>query len=216
MKNLLKIVKNLRENFKKAEIRLKDEDKDRTRNDILNLSKPDFDKFANELLKDCDNLCSGFYKRVSNLQFYIGLGSKSKSVVSKLWIHAYQKMDSDENKINFLNEVLNKDKRYIWNFKNSLPGFCSKIELSASFAAKWFHGLAERVKNDLADGDVYDGIESYALAFPTSALEIFNIYESQLSDDTTRGLGGFILGLLRYKEREAVDQRQSFLPSGDS
>ena len=215
MKNLLEITNKLREGFEKAEVRLTNEDKDRINNDILNLSDNDFGKFVHELFKDCDNICSGFYKRVSNLQFYIGFGSKSKSVVSKLWIRAYRKIDGDENKRNFLNEVLNKDKRYIWNFKNSLSGFCSKIELSATFAAKWFHGLAERVKNDLAGSEVYDGIESYTLAFHSSALEIFNIYESQLSNEVVRGITALILGLLRCSKKETVQAIDDRLKSSD-
>ncbi|MCK4830205.1 hypothetical protein KA005_81560 [bacterium] len=215
MKKLLEIAKHLRQGFKKAEVRLSNKDKDRINNEMLNLTGPDFDSFFDELFQDCENISSGFYKRVSNLQFYVGFGSKSESVVSRLWIHAYQKLGSNEAKENFLNEILNDDTRYFWNFIRSLPGFCSKIELSASFAAGWFYGLAERVKNDLAGGGVYDGIESYASSFPSSALEIFNIYESQLSDETTRGLASFILGHIRCQRKETVQAIDDRLESSD-
>jgi len=215
MKNLLEIAKNLREGFEKAEARLSNEDIDRINSDILNLTDPDFCSFFDELFHDCENFRSSFYKRVSNLQLYMGFRAKSNSVTSRLWIHAYRKLDSDKAKESFLNEIFDDDTRYFWNFISSLSGFCSKIELPASFAAKWFHGLAERIKNDLAGSGVYEGIESYTLTFHSSALEIFNIYESQLSDETTRGLGGFILGLLRCKEREAVNKIDALLKSSD-
>ena len=91
----------------------------------------------------------------------------------------------------------------------------SKIELSTAFVTKWFHGLAERVKNDLAGYNVYDGIESYALAFPSSALKIFNIYESQLSDDTTKSIASLILGGIRCNIKEEVQKIDNQLRTSD-
>lgn len=215
MKNLLEIAKSLRGKFDRAKAQLSDEEQDRINNEILNLSEADFSIFFDGLFDDCEDLSHCFYKRVSDLQFYTGFTPKPKSAITRLWIYAYQKPNDEEAKNIFLNEVLSDDTRYFWNFVSSLPGFCSKIELPPSFAAKWFHKLAEKVKNDLAGGGIYDSIESYTLAFPTSALEVFHIYENELLGETTIGLASLILGLLRHKDGVTTQKIDADLKSSD-
>ncbi len=206
MEELLEIARNAREHVRNSEDRLSNEDKDRVISELLELSPSDFDGFFNELFGEkLLEHCESFYQIIYNLQFYIGYRGKSDAVFSKLWVHAYQKIESTAQQEAFLNELSNDNKRYIWNMQSSLPGFCEKVELAPAFAAVWFCELAEKVKNDLA-GEVNEAIEGYTKAHPSSALEILKIYESQLSDNTTRGLGGFILGLLRGLKKKEVQE----------
>ena len=210
MKELLEIARNAREDIRESEDRLSSEDKDRVNDKVLGLSSTDFDCFYRELFGgELEGRFNDFYQNISRLQLHIGFRGKSELVFSKLWIYAYQKIKTTEKKEAFLNELTNDNERHIWNMQTSLPGFCEKVKLAPAFAAVWFCKLAERVKNDLV-GEVNTAIESYTKAYPSSALEILKIYESQLSDDTVRGLGGFILGLLRglkKKDAKEIDRR---------
>jgi hypothetical protein len=96
-----------------------------------------------------------------------------------------------------------------------LPSFCAKIKLPSDFAANWFYELAERVKNDLAGGGVYEGIENYALAFPSNALEVFNNYERKLEDETIMRLASLILGCVRCHRKNIVQKIDSYLKSSN-
>lgn len=206
MKELLEIARNAREKTRDSEDRLSSEDKDRVITEILKLSKPNFDKFFKELFADGIGECGeNFYRIIYNLQLYIGFREKSDSVFSKLWVHAYQEIESTSQQEAFLNELANDSERHIWDMQSSLPAFCEMIELPSEFAANWFHKLAEKVKNDLA-GQVNDAVESYTISHPSSALDVLKIYETQLADETIRGLGGFILGLLRNSKKKEIQE----------
>ncbi|MHC4299105.1 MAG: hypothetical protein ACYS7Y_17665, partial [Planctomycetota bacterium] len=74
MEELVEIAKKLREGANRPEVSLTNEEEARINNAILELSEPDLDEFVDELLGGCDDCCSQFYDRVSNLQFYIGFG----------------------------------------------------------------------------------------------------------------------------------------------
>ncbi len=215
MEELLGIARSAREHVRNSEDRLSDEDKDRVISEILELSNSNFDNFFNELF-DGELLehIESFYQIIYNLQFYIGYRGKSGAIFSKLWVYAYQKIETTEQREAFLNELTNENERHIWNMQSSLPEFCEKVELTPAFAAEWFCGLSERVKNDLA-GNVNEAIESYTKAHPSSALEILKIYESQLSDDTMKGLAGFILGLLRNLKKKDVQEIDCRLKASD-
>ncbi len=215
MKELLEITKKLRDRSQRHAVSLSKDDQTRINNEILTLSEPDLDKFAHALLENCDDSYGQFYTRVSNLQFYIGFGDESAEVISRIWIHVYQCIESNEAKRDFLNQMLKDNARFFWHFIRSLSGFCSKIKLSAPFAADWFYGMAERVKNDLAGGGVYDGVESYATSFPESALEIYDIYEKQLSDITRRNLASLILGTVRCVRKDSFSKIDDVLKSND-
>ena len=78
--------------------------------------------------------------------------------------------------------MLSVNNRYFWNMISMLPLFCEKVELSSSFAANWFSGLANNVKNDLAGGEVYQAIEIYSRSFPDNALDVFKLNAYLLKD----------------------------------
>ena len=208
MENLLEIARNARNGRQEIAERLSDEKRDEAINEILVLPNADFEKFYYELLGgDLDEHWDIFYQAIFNLQFYIGFRSKSGEVISKLWVYAYQSIEECEQREAFLNEILNEENRHFWDMQSSLPYFCKAIELPPLFASVWFHQLAERVKNDLAGG-VFEAIEYYVTAHPSNALEIFDIYKEQFSNETIRRIGGLMLGLLRgalKKETQKID-----------
>jgi hypothetical protein len=215
MNKLIRVALDLSQGVKKPDVNLSGDEKSEINQGILNLPEREFDKFVNALLEGCDGGCSEFYERVSKLQFYIGFGAASNPVVSRIWVHVYRGLESEETKAEFLNHVFGEQSRYFWNFIRALSGFCSKVDLSAPFAANWFYCLAERVKNDMAGGGVYDGVESYASSSPVSALEVFGIYEEELCDETRRSLASLILGTVRRIRKDQVSKIDDVLKSSN-
>jgi hypothetical protein len=85
----------------------------------------------------------------------------------------------------------------VWRAIFYLPEFCSRVEIEAQFAAGWFYRFGDRVKDDMANWDFFNGVKNYAFHFPTSGMKVFETYISEQLDHLKISLAALLLGTIR-------------------
>jgi hypothetical protein len=175
--------------------------------EITKLSGKDIDKILDIIFPKGVPSDSNFYNLIEEVQYYAGFKPLSTTLVAHLWVNAYHRLSPD-NRIILLKSLLDKNTGGFWTAIRSLPEFCSRIELEPAFTKVWFFELANRVKGDLAGGDVFKAVGKYAFHFPESGLKVFENYVSEGLDDLKLSLAAILLGTVRsraYKKYIAIE-----------
>lgn len=146
--------------------------------EITKLSIEDKDKILDIIFPKGLPSDSNFYNLVEEIQYYAGFKLLSTTLVAHLCVNAYHRLSPD-NRIILLQSLLDENMGGFWTAIRSLPEFCSRIELEPTFTTAWFFELADRVKGDLAGGDVLKAVGKYAFYFPESGLKVFEKYVSE-------------------------------------
>jgi hypothetical protein len=171
------------------------EKSNKIKQEIINLTQSGYHLIIDKIYDGQKDSYKDFFDRVSSIDYYIGHHNESREFIGNLISDVYSNLPPNQN-IKFINEILNLEMHF-WTILHCLPFVFKKIILPANFACTFFTSINERIKNDLAGGDFWDAIENYVFSFPSNALEIFNIYENQLSNETAESLASLILGHLR-------------------
>ncbi|HBG27397.1 MAG: hypothetical protein A2Y10_19020 [Planctomycetes bacterium GWF2_41_51] len=199
MKYLLEIAKLVAINTKDEKLqKLKQEHKAEIEKEIIDLSETEFeDVFSNLFPKQIPN-GSDFYDLLHNFQHNLGYETVFYNFCGKIWAKAYEKMPSDGHEA-LLNSLFSEKGRGVWRAIFFLPEFCSQVEIEAKFATKWFYRFANKVKDDMASYDFFNGVKNYGYHFPKAGIEAFEIYLSEQLDELRMFLGSLLLGAVRLK-----------------
>ena len=164
--------------------------------EIGKLSEADTDNILNILFQTGAPADDSFYDSLRDIYFYLGHSETSKLLVTKLWIRGFHILEEEKQR-SLLNVLVRDNTHALWSVIDSIPGFCSSTKIEPKFASNWFLQLAEKVKNDMAGGGVFQAVIEYARHFPDAALEVFEEYVSQELQDLRLTLGALLLGVLR-------------------
>ncbi|MFA6596609.1 MAG: hypothetical protein WCS69_02730 [Ignavibacteriaceae bacterium] len=133
---------------------------------------------------------------ISEIEAHLNFRKYSNELAAKVFIEVLAGLQKNEvHKI--LSELETPDNIYFWSTLNTLPFVLSEYKLDGEFAANLFYKLADRVKGDLAGGDLYKAIDNFTFKFPKEAIKIIDIYFSKEYSDIYRVLSGIVLGSLR-------------------
>ncbi len=113
-----------------------------------------------------------------------------------LWSQAYRQL-TPNRRVTFLDYWLDNDEIQFWNYILALQTFLLNVEVRSDFAAKWFLKIGNKVRDDLAGGNFYRAIESYALTFPTAGLDVFDQYVDEGLDELKLHIAALTLGAIR-------------------
>jgi hypothetical protein len=197
MRHILDVIKTITQRHRDEEIsKLAHDHESEIKEEIEKLSKADTDKVLNILFPTGTPSDDSFYDSLRDIYFYLGHSETSKLLVTKLWIRAFQTLE-EETKRSLLNLLFRDNTHALWSVIDSIPGFCSSIKIDPKFASNWFLQLAEKVRNDLAGGGVFQAVIEYARHFPDAALQVFEEYVSQELQDLRLSLAALLLGALR-------------------
>jgi len=166
--------------------------------EITKLLGKDIDKILDIIFPKGIPADSNFYNLVEEVQYYAGFKPLSTTLVAHLWVNAYHRLSPD-NRIILLQSLLDENTGGFWTAIRSLPEFCSRIELEPTFATLWFFDLANRVKDDLAGGDIFKAVKEYAFHFPEFGLRVFENYVSEGLDELKLSLAAILLGTVRSR-----------------
>lgn len=176
--------------------------------EITKLSGEDIDKILDIIFPQGIPSDSNFYNLVEEVQYYAGFKPLSTTLVAHLWVNAYHRLSPD-NQIILLQSLLDKNTGGFWTAIRSLPEFCSRIDLEPIFTTVWFFELANRVKGDLAGGDVFKAVGKYAFHFPESGLKVFEKYVSEGLDELKLSLAAILLGTVRSRASQGYIAKES-------
>jgi len=166
--------------------------------EISELTSEEIDKILSTIFPNAIPINSDFYNLVEEIQYYVGFKPLSTTLISGIWVHAYNSMvPVDQKKL--LQSLLNDHVGGFWSAIHALPEFCSQIKLEPAFASTWFLELAKRVKDDLAGGDVFKAIGEYAFHHPEIGLKVFEVYISGSLDELSLSLAAILLGTVRSR-----------------
>lgn len=200
MKYLLQIAASIAQGKRDKEIKELTRDRQsKIEKEIIILSNDDIDEFLGNIFPNGIPTDSCFYNSLEEVQYYIGYKPLSQKFIETLWVNAYNRLSPEGKKIDMLKSLL--DEKQIgmgfWSAVHSLPEFCSQVEIDPQFAALWFFELAERVKGDLAGGDVFKAVKEYAYHFPNFGLRVFEQYVSEGLGEPKLNLAANLFGALR-------------------
>lgn len=150
-----------------------------------------------------------FYKKLSDIQYYLKFKPKAYLLTGFLWVEAY-KLLPQPSATELLRLLIDYNGSInISSVIHSLPAFLSEIELSPDFASSWFYSFVKKVGRDFASNGVYQAVENYAFNFPTSGLKVFEKYISQELDENRLHLSAIILGSLRASSETDRVQKET-------
>ena len=147
---------------------------------------------------------NGFYETLSKIPPCLEFEEPSDRLIGILWGEAYQQVSYSSREI-FLNVWIDKEASQFWDYVYALPTFLSNVEVSTVFASNWFLKIGNAVKENLAGGDFFRGVENYAFNFPSAGLTVLDQYVKDGLDDMRLHLAAIILGAVRAKsEKENI------------
>jgi len=160
------------------------------------LSDKDVDKILDHLFPRGIPVSTGFYDSLQEFQHHIGHGPAYYALGGRVWATACNELSPDKQKV-LLDSLFDKRGRGVWSVIFYLPEFCSRIEVEAQFAAGWFYRFGDKVKDDMANWDFFNGVKNYALYFPASGMKVFETYISEQLDHLKVSLAAILLGAAR-------------------
>lgn len=182
--------------------------------EITELTSEDIDKILDTIFPKGIPSNSNFYNLVEEVQYYAGFKPLSATLIARLWANAYNRMAPD-NQAELLQSLLDESAGGFWTAIHSLPEFCSQIKLDPIFVAAWFFELANRVKGDLAGGDVFKAVGKYAFHYPELGLRVFEDYISEILDELKLSLAAILLGTVRARASQGHISKESVMKWDD-
>lgn len=176
--------------------------------EITKLSGKDIDKILDIIFPKGVPTDSNFYNLIEEVQYYAGFKPLSTTLAAHLWVNAYHRLSPD-NRMLLLQSLLDESTGGFWTAIRLLPEFCSRIELEPTFTTVWFFELTDRVKGDLAGGDVFKAVGKYAFHFPESGLKVFKKYVSEGLDELKLSLAAILLGTVRSRASQGYIAKES-------
>ena len=197
MRYILAVIEAISQAHRDEEVRkLAHDHESEVKEEIGKLLEVDTDKILNILFPTGIPSDDSFYDSLRDIHFHLGQSETSQLLVTKLWTAAFHTLEEEKQRT-LLNLLTRDNTHALWSVIDSIPGFCSGIKIEPKFASNWFLQLAEKVRNDLAGGGVFQAVIKYATHFPDAALEVFEVYVSQELQDLRLSLGAILLGVLR-------------------
>jgi hypothetical protein len=190
--------------------RIKKEHEHEIDDEVSKLSDKDIDDIVGHLFPTGIPVSSDFYDCLKEFQHYVGYGPNYYTLGGCIWARACSGLAPDKQK-ELLNSLIDEKGRGIWRAIFYLPEFCSRVEIESQFAAEWFYRFGDKVKDDMANWDFFNGVKNYALHFPASGMKVFEKYLSENLDHLKITLAALLLGTIRsqatqgYFDKTVVD-----------
>ncbi|MFQ5963732.1 MAG: hypothetical protein ACE5KZ_05555 [Candidatus Scalinduaceae bacterium] len=195
--------------------------KDKEIRSVISNSQTKIEKEINYLLKNRGKIIeilkllfsenipisSNFYRKLSDIEYYLGFKPIANKLTGHLWIEAY-KLLPKRNALELLQLLVEDESIDIFPRIRSLPIFLSEVEISSDFASSWFFSMAEKIGADLAGGNFFKAVNEYAFNFPQSGLKVFEQYVSEGLDNLRLNLSAIILGALRASSEKRLIQKE--------
>ena len=142
-----------------------------------------------------------FYKVLSKVPHCLEFVESSYQLMGMLWSQAYRQLTPNRRE-EFLDYWLDNDELLFWNYILALQTFLLNVDIPSDFTSKWFLKICNVVHDDLAGGNFYRAIESYACKFPTAGLSVFDQYVEEGLHELKLHVAALILGAIRSKSLE--------------
>lgn len=153
-------------------------------------------KLKNTIFPGEIKLNEDFYEKIEEFYSLCGFNDNDKILCAKICKLVFEEIGT--KKTNQLLDILSESKdRFSWTFLHLSAYLFGIYKLDPDFASKWFWRIAEKVKNDLAGGDIYTGIENYALNFPDMAYKVLLNIKNDALDYTSITIASILLGTIR-------------------
>ena len=134
-------------------------------------------------------------KQIVRVEPALGFSEHATLIAGHILAHGMQTMSHDE-KASLLS-LVNTDAIHFFNLLRALPTVFTYVSFRADYVISWIEVAHERIRNDLAQGDFWRSIESWALKDPTEALQGLRLLcQSELNDNKI-AVAATILGTLR-------------------
>jgi len=176
--------------------RIKKEHKHKIDDEVTKLSDKDIDDIIGHLFPTGIPVSSDFYDCLKEFQHHVGYGPNYYTLGGRIWARACSGLAPDKQK-ELLNSLMDEKGRGVWRAIYYLPEFCSRVEIESQFAAEWFYRFGDKVKDDMANWDFFNGVKNYALHFPISGMKVFENYQSENLDHLKITLAALLLGTIR-------------------
>jgi len=200
MKYLLEIADAVATKKKDKKINeIKQDHKAEIEEEVTKATDKDIDEILTHLFPSEIFISTDFYNTLKDFQHLVGYGPASYTLGGRIWARAFNELATDKQRV-LLDSLMDEKGRGIWRAIFYLPEFCSRSDIETQFAAGWIYRFGDKVKNDMANADFFNGVKNYAFHFPASGMKVFEIYISEQLDELKISLAALLLGTVRSKE----------------
>ncbi|HRK00902.1 MAG TPA: hypothetical protein PL089_14925 [Ignavibacteria bacterium] len=139
-------------------------------------------------------------------EFYseCGFTDESKKLCAKILKKFFEDI-GEERTFELLKDINSKD-RFFWIFLGILSSELGIYPFSPEFVSNWFLDISEMIKDDLAAGQFYQGIEDYSYSFPLLANKVISLLLEGEMDELKISLSSLILGSIRANIEFSKDE----------
>jgi len=169
--------------------------------EVTKLSDKDISEILGHLFPTGIPVNTDFYDSLQQLQHHIGYAPAFYALGGGVWARAYGELAPDKQKV-LLDSLMDEKGRAVWRAIFYLPEFCSRVEIESEFAAGWFYRFGDKVKDDMANWDFFNGVRNYAFYFPGSGMKVFEVYMAEQLDELKISLAALVLGTVRSQARQ--------------
>ena len=148
--------------------------------------------FENEIPLD-----TTFYERLFRITKVIGhLHAGASEVIGQIWAAAFVKIDQSNQK--HLLRILPSTSISFFTILSAFPVVVKRIRMNPGFGIEYFSILKDRVGNDMVNGGLWLGIESWAIHWQEDAFDALSILlKNDFSDDKDIAVAAALMGALR-------------------
>jgi len=166
--------------------------------EVVKASDKDVDEIVTHLFPSNIPVNTSFYNILQKFKNLVGCGPVFYTLGGRIWSKVYNELKPDKQKV-LLNSLMDEKSRGVWRAIFFFPEFCSSSDIEPEFAAKWFYSFGNKVKDDMANWDFFNGVKNYAFHFPVSGMKVFETYIAEQLDELRSSLAALLLGTVRSK-----------------
>lgn len=169
------------------------------------LSKPAVaDRVCISIFSERVPVDSSFYERLYKLTGWVGVSNRGAEVIGHIWSASLRRLNAQDGESLLL--LSTHCGHAFFRFLDAIPTLLAQLRLTPEFCIEFLFQLRVRIGNDMYQGGLWRGIESWCFAFPSDAFEGLSLLlKRELSDDAI-AIGAAILGALRVAWEKAANQ----------